>query len=57
MKEHPFRLDPWMAEGSIGERLCMCGLLEQSRFHVPSPPRPEDDASERIIGEGNESGD
>ena len=55
MREHVFRLDPWLAPNHRGERYCLCSLVERSRFHVPPPERPEGDVSDRILGEGTES--
>ena len=54
MREHVFRADPWLAPDVMGRQLCMCGLLEQSRWHVPPRETPEGDVSDRIIGEGEQ---
>lgn len=52
MREHVYRADPWLAPNHRDERLCLCGLPQQSRFHVAPPETPEEDVSDRIIGEG-----
>lgn len=52
MREHVFHADPWLAPDHSGERLCLCGLFEKSRWHVPPPETPEGDVSARILGEG-----
>lgn len=57
MREHVFREDPWLAPDSMGRKVCLCGLIEQSRWHVSPPPTPPEDVSDRIIGEGETGGD
>jgi hypothetical protein len=52
MREHVFHLDPFLAPGQLGEQVCLCGLRFESRFHIERPPKPDEDVSDRIIGEG-----